>query len=556
MAGKGAVRFDKRTGISRAEADENQRRWSDARYRSHCNEKNVHFYDVTRRGLNFEISKGGVIAPCATSKPISDRLQERLAELNFRNKGGKQNSVVEFILSGDVETLRKLAFGDQKVDYTRDPDSVDNSSVVRQKGIEQWALDCYNWVAKTYGEENIVGCDVHLDENSPHMHISFVPTAIDRLTGQEKVSVAAHFGKPSQISALHDNYYANVGRKYGLERGDSVEGRDVRHLTTREYVIEKQNLEKQIETLRHTIADLETQKADVYEKVQEGILTVEEKEERIAQIDSQIEDAERQLSNLISAGDAVRERTGELEREEEETKQRVEELKKTEKQLNTKIKGLRTMIANLEKERDGLRTQISALEADIALGRISREDGQKKLDDLLKRTAECEAKLQDKTEKLEAAVHELDAFLEEKDSTKNEVADISSAKEAMVQETNKVIGDLRNSAIMRCSQAAWNEGRNFFMNEIYPHLNPQLQEAADKSVFGLMSQEGSIELSANLFLGVAPFSVGSGPAGGGTSHSDIPWGKRKDDEDDLSYAHRCNVIAGKVIRSRSRGRRR
>lgn len=57
-----------------------------------------------------------------------------------------------FIIGGSQEQMRKLAFGEQTVNYER---GSDNSSVTRQKAIENWAIDMYNFMTKKYGEENI-----------------------------------------------------------------------------------------------------------------------------------------------------------------------------------------------------------------------------------------------------------------------------------------------------------------------------------------------------------------------------------------------------------------
>lgn len=59
--------------------------------------------------------------------------------------------------------MRRLAFGNQNVDFEKG-NHPDNSWVKRQEGIEKWAVDVYNFMAKKYGEENIVAFVVHLDE--------------------------------------------------------------------------------------------------------------------------------------------------------------------------------------------------------------------------------------------------------------------------------------------------------------------------------------------------------------------------------------------------------
>ena len=84
--------------------------------------------------------------------------------------------------------MRRLAFGDQVVDYNEKKDhEPDNYQVTRQKAIEDWAVDVYNFMAKKYGEENIVAFVVHLDEKNPHVHCTVLPVAEDNKISWKKV---------------------------------------------------------------------------------------------------------------------------------------------------------------------------------------------------------------------------------------------------------------------------------------------------------------------------------------------------------------------------------
>ena len=52
---------------------------------------------------------------------------------------------------------------------------------MRPEHIQEYFRECYRFFAERYGEENIVGAVVHLDETTPHMHLNMVP--ITFLTG-------------------------------------------------------------------------------------------------------------------------------------------------------------------------------------------------------------------------------------------------------------------------------------------------------------------------------------------------------------------------------------
>lgn len=250
---KGVIRYEKYITISAAQAAEIQRNWGHERQFTSLDHR---YYDLSRRHLNFEITRGGMVVPRLSSGLITERLQNRWNELHYHPKRKRstqqpyQNGVVSLVISGDNTVMCNLAFGNQVVDFTRSP-KVDNSHVIRLPAIEQWAIDCYRMVSDLYGEDNIVGCDVHLDEQTPHIHIEFVPTMINA-QHEIVVSVHHHFGQPWQISALHDNYFNYVGHKYNLARGDTPTQDVVApHLSTRDYIRDKQRLEREIASLQN-----------------------------------------------------------------------------------------------------------------------------------------------------------------------------------------------------------------------------------------------------------------------------------------------------------------
>jgi hypothetical protein len=88
----------------------------------------------------------------------------------------------------------------------------------------------YDFLADRYGKENIISATVHMDERTPHMHFNFVP-----VTADGRLSAKSLF-TPKTLSDLHDKFYEQVGKSYGLERGEPKEsGKRRIHLETAEY---------------------------------------------------------------------------------------------------------------------------------------------------------------------------------------------------------------------------------------------------------------------------------------------------------------------------------
>lgn len=273
------VGTDKKSFSSQVGNEAERRGWDEKRYqlKNADIDKNNH-YNYSRKRLNFEIVKGGKTVPLGSqSVPLHERLQHRLDELGFKPymdakrpdqvSRNSPNSTVGIIFSGDHDVLNRLAFGEQKLN-TSDPNA-DHSKVVLQKGIYDWALDTYRFACEKWGEENVIGFDVHCDETSIHAHVQTVPVEQVKKRGRigskyihkdnpekvlstkewralpkeerdnytkseaakdvvERVSYAKVWGerakdKSQYLSQLHTDYYNKVGHKYGLARGFSYD---------------------------------------------------------------------------------------------------------------------------------------------------------------------------------------------------------------------------------------------------------------------------------------------------------------------------------------------
>ena len=273
------VGTDKKSFSSQVGNEAERRGWDEKRYqlKNADIDKNNH-YNYSRKRLNFEILKDGKIVPLGSqSVPLHERLQHRLDELGFKPymdakrpdqvSRNSPNCTVGIIFSGDHDVLKRLAFGEQKLN-TSDPNA-DHSKVVLQKGIYDWALDTYRFACEKWGEENVIGFDVHCDETSIHAHVQTVPVEQVKKRGRigskyihkdnpekvlstkewralpkeerdnytkseaakgvvERVSYAKVWGerakdKSQYLSQLHTDYYNKVGHKYGLARGFSYD---------------------------------------------------------------------------------------------------------------------------------------------------------------------------------------------------------------------------------------------------------------------------------------------------------------------------------------------
>jgi hypothetical protein len=363
--------------FSAAEGYEPERRgWDENTYRLKNQDTNNH-YDFTRKHLNFEINSKGEIVPLGSNPvPLHERLQKRLDELGFKPYMDKNNPLgisdnspnctVGIIVSGDHDVLTRLAFGDQEVDFTLQQS---NAHVVLKQVIKDWALDTYHWACGRWGAENIIGFDVHLDETTPHIQIQTIPVAKTKARGRasakyvhkdnkskilshkewnklpeeirsnfirtederrekESVSYARVWGEDKYAVGrtyyqMHTDYYNEVGRKYGLERGDDI-----------------------------------------------AMLPGEERRERVHKSKAVLE-TERQAKDAIAKNQMENER---LEGQKEKMAGEVQDMKRQKEHLEEQKGKLEGAIHNKEQHKEKLETSISRLEDYAAALDIKEED--------------------------------------------------------------------------------------------------------------------------------------------------------------------------------------
>ena len=363
---KAAVHGQPQKAFSKNASDENERwRWEQEMYaRKNADlDKNNH-YDYSRKRLNFEIVKGEIKPLGLQDKRLHERLQDKLEELGFKcYKDGAQNmpnSCVDWVFSGDHDRMCEMAFGAsyKDIDYTAEKDNseaVKNTDAYKftasgyslgaMPNIYQWALDSYRFACEKWGEDYIIGAEVHLDETTPHMHLLMVPVAerktrgrtstkyqkksdpsviikkkeYETLSDAEKANYAPvtkaskklvsysgvfgdNYGERKQyMKDFHTEYHEKVGQKYGLERGDDLdlldpeERRKRRHMrkdqlhAVQEYdkkLVEQaernQNLELQRDELDRAIKDKQSNAAKIDKAIEKINATLANVKEELA----------------------------------------------------------------------------------------------------------------------------------------------------------------------------------------------------------------------------------------------------------------------------------
>ena len=496
---KQAMHVEAGKSFGTAEANENERHWNDDKI-ERKNQDPTNHYDKSRMRLNFEIGPDRKIHPLGyQQKSLEVRLMDRLTELGWHpfkaDSKIQPNCCAKFIFGGNHDRTLEMAFGDQAVNQDK---GADNSHLQRRTEIEQWAKDVYDWCVRRYRQENIIGFQVHLDESSPHIHALIVPVGKRTKSGRECVMWSAKFGKNCYeygriLREMHTSLYEEVGSKYGLERGDSIEGRHVSHLNKRDYIRklihEARQAEKAVKGLQSMIRKLEaqifnykSQLDDVEEKLASGRITLDKYDARKADLLKLIAEYQTKLDDK-----AVK--------------------------LQAKEQELEQMTKNIDR-----------------VGRVAQPFRNHKIDFEPPRITG------------KPPIFGVDKWIEEQNrSIANRfVKIVRQIEELYRKDAEQQIQAVQNNALLDYREFKWLQQEYARLTALNDNQTEQMQTFLDQLAEPSVREQ--IFTIADALIGGQPVAVSSG-GGGGNADSDLRWDGRRPDEEEEAYRRRCLIYA-------------
>ena len=508
---KQAMHVDACKSFSTAEANENERRWNEDKI-GRKNQDPTNHYDKTRMKLNFEIGPDGKIHPLGyQEKSLEVRLQERLAALGWKpfkpDSKIQPNCCAKFVFGGNHDRTLEMAFGNQNINLDK---GSDNGHLRRCEEIENWAKDVYDWCVRRYGQENIVGFQVHLDESSPHIHALIVPVGIRRKSGRECVMWSAKFGKDrfeygKILKDMHTSLYEDVGSKYGLERGDSIDGRNVQHLHKRDYIRkltkEAKQAEKAVKGLQSMMRNLES---------------------RIFSYRLQLEETEKELASGKITLDRYEAQKADIQKLIAEYQTKLED--KTDK-LHAKEQELERLTADATKARSVVQP-FRNHKVDFMPPQITEKVPLFGTDKWVERQNQRIAKQFTEIIRKIESLYRNDAARQVEAAQHNVLVDYGELYQ--LRRENKLLSDANEN--------------------LESELNALLDQLAIPSIRNL------IFAVADALIGGQPVPVSSGCGG---STSDLPWDGRRPDEEEETYRRRCLLQTSRIVKHtkiRSRNR--
>ena len=336
---------------------------------------------------------------------------------------------------------------------------------------------------------------------------------------------------------LHTEYAEEVGLKYGMERGDSIKETGAVHRTTEEY---RRKLWKDAQ--------------EKEEEVRENTKTIEQQNSTITNQRGIISSLSREIKHSAA-----------------------------------RLKALATMIKNLETHKADLEQEIKKLNRDLAAGKISKEEADRKLSQINAEIKKTEEKIIDKADKLKVAeskLHDAEQRKAELEAKAHEAEEKRSSEEQKtalaVEKTAKAEGKYQvikakykeiapkvNLKIshefgslgfhmaaldMKSRLSKYGELRNSLSPSQRDFLDRTVGEIFDGSLIENVAENSAnlCSVAASLYLGYLNAatriaqSCGGGPGTG--------WGKR-DDENDMDFRRRCFGMAMKMMKPGRQQRR-
>lgn len=184
-----------------------------------------------------------LLAHCSrTQKNIGTHIHQDRTNLNFNMADGRHEGISDYdFVKNKVnqDNVKMLQRSDVKavcswvVTIPRElchaeigPDGEEFYAPNNDKECHEFFQHTYDFFKQKHGESNIISAYVHMDENVPHMHFTFVPIVQDKNKGHYKVcakeALADCYGAKFQIE-LQDYVSAQMGKELNMVKKDTVD---------------------------------------------------------------------------------------------------------------------------------------------------------------------------------------------------------------------------------------------------------------------------------------------------------------------------------------------
>ena len=318
---------------------------------------------------------------------------------------------------------------------------------------------------------------------------------------------SAKFGKSRYeyghiLREMHTSLYEEVGSKYGLERGDSIEGRNVSHLSKRDYIRKLSKDAKQAE------------------KAVKGLQTMTRRlEAQIFRSQSQLEEIEK---SLASGKIALQEYEIQKTRIQKQISEYQSKLEDKAGKLQEKEQELEQMTKNIDR-----------------VGRVAQPFRNHKIDFEPPRITG------------KPPIFGVDKWIEEQNRSiaSRFVKIVRQIEELYRKDAEQQIQAVQNNALLDYREFKWLQQEYARLTDLNNNQTEQMQTFLDQ--LAEPSVRERIFSIADALIGGQPVAVASS-GGGGNADSDLRWDGRRPDEEEEAYRRRCLLYAIRIVNNTSK----
>lgn len=159
--------------------------------------------------------------------------------------------------------------------------------------------DCLKFHERHFG--HIISAVIHYDETTPHLHVISVP-----LTQDGRLSARDVIGNKAKMSKAQDEFFEQVGKGYGLERGVQMDGQEKKkHISAQEH--ELREIRQKIARGKEELEAIEHSKETARTRAQTARQTATELQKEVEQLQEERSRQHNSL-NMLSASKTDRQK--------------------------------------------------------------------------------------------------------------------------------------------------------------------------------------------------------------------------------------------------------
>ena len=137
--------------------------------------------------------------------------------------------------------------------------------------FDEWCKATVEFAKERFGTENVVSAQLHMDEQTPHIHIMCTPLVQDK-DGIERLNYYEMLGKEAIFGNIQDEY-TNAVSYIGYHRGERNSQR-INSITTKEYKVRlakemSKDMPTSLDAAKEEIRNLRVRNFDLSERMQE-----------------------------------------------------------------------------------------------------------------------------------------------------------------------------------------------------------------------------------------------------------------------------------------------